>query len=61
MGLTSTLLGTLVIILDLVAIFSVLAGASSPGRKVLWIVVIILLPVIGMLLYFLIGRSPADA
>jgi len=54
------LLGLLVLVLDIVAIVSVLRGRSDPGRKLLWVVVIVLLPVIGMILYFLMGRSAAD-
>jgi hypothetical protein len=30
-------------------------------RKLMWIAVILLLPIVGMLLYFLIGRSVFDA
>jgi hypothetical protein len=55
------LVGTLILVLDIVAIVSVLAGRGSVGHKVLWTVLILLLPLIGMVLYFLIGRSPADA
>jgi hypothetical protein len=58
---TTSLLATLVIVLDIIAIVSVLMGTSSPGRKILWVVVILLLPLIGMILYFLFGRSAADA
>jgi hypothetical protein len=58
---TSSLLATVVIVLDIIAIVSVLMGVSSPGRKLLWVVVILLLPLIGMVLYFLFGRSAADA
>jgi len=47
--------------LDIFAIVSVLVGHSEVLRKVLWIVLILLLPVVGMVLYFLIGRSSADA
>lgn len=47
-------------ILDLIAIVSVLGGTSTPGRKLLWIVVIILLPLVGLVLYYLIGRTPED-
>jgi hypothetical protein len=39
----------------------VLLGSSEVMRKLLWIAVILLLPIVGMVLYFLIGRSPADA
>lgn len=61
MDLGSTLFAALVVILDIVAIVSVVSGHSSNERKVLWTVVILLLPVIGMVLYFLFGRSAADA
>lgn len=56
-----TLLGIVVLILDIIAIVSVVSGRSSTERKVLWVVIILLLPLIGMILYFLIGRSSADA
>jgi hypothetical protein len=55
------ILGIVVLILDIIAIVSVLAGRGSVGHKVLWTLLVLLLPVIGMILYFLIGRSPADA
>jgi hypothetical protein len=55
------LVGTIILVLDIIAIVSVLAGRGSVGHKVLWTVLILLLPLIGMVLYFVIGRSPADA
>ena len=54
-----TLIGTIVFALDIVAIVSLLLGRGTVGHKVLWIVVILLLPVIGMLAYYLLGRSTA--
>lgn len=57
----TSLLGLLILILDIYAIISVLSGRSSVERKVLWVAVIILLPLLGMILYFMIGRSAADA
>jgi len=58
---TLSLLGAVILILDIFAIVSVLLGSTSVMRKLMWISVIVLLPVIGMLLYFLIGRSAFDA
>jgi hypothetical protein len=58
---TMGLVGVVVLLLDIFAIVSVLVGHSEVLRKVLWIVLILLLPVVGMVLYFLIGRSSADA
>lgn len=56
-----SLVGALVLILDAFAIVSVLMGSSTVLRKTVWIVVILLLPLIGMLLYYLIGRNASDA
>ena len=58
---TLSLIGTVILLLDIFAIGSVLLGSSEVLRKLLWIAVILLLPIVGMVLYFLIGRSPADA
>ena len=54
-------LGFLIIVLDIIAIGSVVAGHSTIERKLIWSIVILILPVVGMILYFAIGRSPRDA
>ncbi len=54
------IIGTVIMVLNLIAIVSVLLGHGSVGHKLLWILLILILPVIGMILYFLIGRSPKD-
>ncbi len=56
-----SLVGMVILLLDIFAIVSVLLGSSAVVRKVLWIALILLLPFVGMALYFLIGRSAADA
>lgn len=55
------LLGFIIFVLDVIAIVSVVAGSSSVARKVIWTLVIIFLPVIGLILYFLFGRDARDA
>lgn len=55
------LLGLLILVLDIIAIFSVLAGVGTVGHKVLWTLLILIFPVLGVLTYFLLGRSLADA
>lgn len=61
MGPFHTIIGLIVLVLDIIAIVSVLGGTSTVGRKVLWVVIILLFPFIGVILYFLIGRSSQDA
>lgn len=58
---TSSIIGLLILVLDIVAIASVLMGRGSIGHKLLWVLLILLLPVVGMVLYFIFGRSSADA
>lgn len=58
---TQSLLGVIILILDVWAILSVLMGNSTIERKVLWVLVILLLPVLGILLYLVMGRSKLDA
>lgn len=55
------ILGLIVLVLDIIAIVSVLLGTSPPVRKLIWILVILVLPIIGMILYFVFGRSAQDA
>jgi hypothetical protein len=56
-----SLVGTVILLLDIFAIVSVLLGSSGVMRKLMWIAVILLLPIVGMGLYFLIGRTSAAA
>jgi hypothetical protein len=49
------LFGLVVLILDIVAIVSLLKSSADTGTKVLWLLLIVLLPFIGMILYFLMG------
>ena len=56
----SYLFGLLIFVLDIVAIVSVLMGRGSIGHKLLWVLLIILLPVVGMVLYFIFGKSSVD-
>ncbi len=49
------LLGVLVFVLDIIAIISILKSSADSGTKLLWIILVILLPFLGMILYFLMG------
>jgi len=50
-------LGLLVLILDIIAIIDTLKSSMDTGKKALWIILILILPVVGMVLYFLIGKK----
>ena len=51
------ILGLIVLVLDIIAILDVLKSSMDTGNKALWIILILILPVIGMVLYFLIGKK----
>jgi hypothetical protein len=51
------LIGLVILVLDIIAIIDVLKSASDTGKKVLWIILILVLPLIGMVLYFLMGKK----
>jgi hypothetical protein len=48
-------LGLVILVLDIIAIVSILKSAADTGTKLLWVILVILLPVVGMVLYFLMG------
>jgi phospholipase D-like protein len=49
------LIWVVVTVLDVIAIVSILKSSADSGTKLLWCVLVILLPVLGMVLYFLMG------
>lgn len=51
------LLSLVILILDILAIIEVLKSSKDTGNKILWIIIIVLLPVVGLILYFFIGRK----
>jgi hypothetical protein len=56
------LFGLLVLIADIWAIVNVLGSRSSTGSKVLWAVLILLLPLLGFLVWLVAGpRAPKTA
>ncbi|KAF9435601.1 hypothetical protein BGZ76_005911 [Entomortierella beljakovae] len=53
---TGGFFGLIVFILDLIAIFEVLNSNRSVSSKFLWSLLIILFPVFGLIIYFLLGN-----
>jgi hypothetical protein len=50
-------LGLIVLILDIVALVSIFSAAKPVAWKLIWTLVVLLLPLIGMIVYFLIGKN----
>ncbi|MBX3445748.1 MAG: PLDc_N domain-containing protein [Parvibaculaceae bacterium] len=49
------ILGVAILILDIYAIVRIAQSGAEPLWKAIWIVIVILLPVLGLILWFLFG------
>ena len=47
----------MMLLLSLIALISILTNSFEGNDKLIWVLVVLLLPVLGPILYFLIGRS----
>ena len=57
LGTTQIVIILLVILFPVVALVSALQNDFPGNEKIIWIVLIIFLPFLGAILYFLIGRN----
>lgn len=51
------ILGLIYAVIVIVTIFGCLKSSLEGGKKILWILVILFLPVIGLILYYLLGKK----
>ncbi len=51
--------GLLILIADVWAIIKIIQSGAGTGAKVIWTVIILLLPVLGLLIWFLAGPKSA--
>lgn len=49
------ILGLIILIADIWAIVSTFQSHASTGKKVLWIVLVLLLPIVGFIVWFFLG------
>lgn len=52
----SSIVGLIILALDIWAIIQIVQGGGPTERKILWIVLILVLPVVGLILWLLMGR-----
>lgn len=56
MGSTfNSLVGLIILALDIWAVINVIKSGASTGAKVLWVLLIILLPVLGLIIWAIAG------
>ena len=51
------IIGLIILALDIWAIVQILQRGGPTAKKILWILVILLLPVLGLILWLLLGRK----
>ena len=55
------LLGLAILVLDVLSVVDVFRSSKDPEKKLLWAIIILLLPLLGPLLYYLFARSGGSA
>ena len=55
------LFGLVVLVADVWAIVNVFQSSADTGRKVLWTVLVIILPVLGFILWYFLGPKTGGA
>jgi hypothetical protein len=54
----SGIIGFLILVADVYAVLQIAQCDTSTGRKALWIAVVVVLPVLGLILWYLLGPKP---
>ena len=55
MDMGYSLVGVLVLIGDIWALINILQSSAANDKKILWVIVVVLLPLIGLILWFFLG------
>ena len=53
--------GVLVLIGDIWAIINILQSSAANDKKLLWVIVVVLLPLVGLILWFFLGPRDRKA
>ncbi len=51
------LIGLVILIVDIVVVIDILQSKKDNEKKILWIIAVVFLPVLGPLLYYVIGKK----
>jgi len=52
-----SLISLFILVLDVIAIVDCLQNQKDTQKKILWVLLILLLPLVGLILYYLMGRE----
>ncbi len=51
----SKILGLIILVLDILAVIKIIQSGAGTGEKVLWVILVLVLPVIGLVIWALLG------
>ncbi|MBN2482733.1 MAG: PLDc_N domain-containing protein [Candidatus Omnitrophica bacterium] len=51
------LIGLIILILDIIALVDLWKGKKDTGKKVLWTLLILIAPLVGLIIYYMLGRK----
>ena len=54
----NSLIGLLIFAGDVWAIINIFQSGASNGKKALWIILVVLLPLVGLILWYFLGPRP---
>ncbi|MDX1403074.1 MAG: PLDc N-terminal domain-containing protein [Woeseiaceae bacterium] len=52
--------GILILIADVYAILKIVKSAASDGKKAIWVVIVLILPILGLILWYLMGPGKPE-
>lgn len=56
-----TLIGIIILAADIWAIINIVQSGATTGKKVLWSLLVIFFPVVGLIIWFILGPKSASA
>jgi hypothetical protein len=51
------LISILILVIDVLVILDILRSNKDTERKILWIIAVVFLPILGPILYYLVGKN----
>ena len=58
--MTSSILGLLILVADIWAILNIVQSRESTGTKAVWVIVVLLLPLLGLIIWYFAGPKSAS-
>ncbi|MCH2558728.1 MAG: PLDc N-terminal domain-containing protein [Alcanivorax sp.] len=51
----SKIISLIILVLDILAIIKIVQSGASTGEKILWVILVLVLPVVGLIIWALLG------